>query len=397
MLNYSPMPSTKTDILWTPSKETRDLCQMSSFIHHVNQHYSLFLKTYEELYQWSITHIENFWASVWTFCDIKASQPYTKVASSLDMKPGVNWFVGSKLNFAEHCLKTRSSHPALLVKTETGPLETVSYDDLAKQVSQVQQFLKSQDIKKGDRVAGYLSNGKEAIITMLACTSLGAIWTACSPDFGTEGTLDRFSQIEPSILIATTHYTDNGKWMDQSQKISDIASQLKTLKALVLTSHSASIQTTLPTFSFNDILDTYTPTPLTFEQIDFNDPLYILYSSGTTGKPKSIVHRVGGTLIQHLKEHRLHCDLKPSDRLFYVTSCGWMLWNWMVSGLASGCTLVLYEGSPFYPNPNTLWQLIDETKTTVFGTSARYISALLKLEAIHLDIKYKNRHGSKPL
>ena len=335
--------------------------------------------SYDDLYQWSIDNTADFWQALCDFCEVR----FSKAADTVLTQPGdmttAKWFSGSELSFPEHVLRYSGERAAIIFRGENGARQELSFDDLRQAVADVAQGLRSAGVVKGDRVAGYLPNCPEAIIAMLAATSIGAIWSSCSPDFGINGVVDRFGQIKPKVLFCADGYFYNGKRHDSLASVKGVLDVIDSIEVTVVTPFSSE------DFILDDIRgavrwqDFVVPdAELEFMQVEFDHPLYIMYSSGTTGIPKCIVHGVGGTLLQHLKEHAIHIDIGPEDRLFYFTTCGWMMWNWLVTGLASGATLILYDGSPFYDDGKVLWQIADEEKMTVFGTGAKYISALEK-------------------
>jgi acetoacetyl-CoA synthetase len=365
-------------ILWTPNATTPT--NLDAFTANINKTYNLSLKTYQELYKWSVDENETFWKEIWGFTKIKAKEDYTSVLKQPNKLPGAVWFEGAQLNFAENCLKKRDDSIAISSISEEHPLTQISYKELYDQVSKMAMYLRSIGIKKNDRVAAIVSNSPEAIISFLAVSSVGAIWSSCSPDFGVNGILDRFTQIQPKVLVAVNGAMYNGKQFEISSKIKDVLADLDCVTHLVLIPFLASGKSSddfEKCTSWNSIMKA-DPSEIQFEQLPFNHPLYILYSSGTTGTPKSIVHSAGGSLIQHQKEHQLHCNLNDESTLFYYTTCGWMMWNWLVSSLATGVHLVLFDGSPFYPDYYTCWKLIDILKITHFGTSAKFIASSQK-------------------
>ena len=352
---------------------------MAQFLRYVAEKYPLPRVDYEHLYLWSIEHRELFWAEIWQFGEVIHSRGYRQVLQN-DGMPGARWFSGSRLNFAENLLRYRDQRTALVSLLEDGRRRTLSYAELYRQVSLLAAWLRTQGIGPGDRIAGFLPNIPEAVVAMLACTSIGAIWSSCSPDFGIDGVLDRFGQIEPRILFTADGYCYNGKTIDCLQRMTPLLEQIPAIERLVvipLIAPQPALEGLASACLYADCIDGVAG-ELPFAQLPFDHPLYILYSSGTTGAPKCIVHGAGGTLLQHLKEHRLHTDIDRDDVFFYFTTCGWMMWNWLVSGLASGCTLVLYDGSPLARDGRCLLDAIDDEKITVFGTSPRYLAALEK-------------------
>ncbi len=366
-------------MLWKPAEESIRQTNMFNFMNAVNAHHGLHLTQYTDLYQWSIDHISDFWSLLWDFVKIKASVPYTEVVDDPTRMPGAKWFVGSKLNFAENLLRYRDDHIALIFKGEGQPSTRTTYAELYDEVARVAASLKSAGIAPGDRVVGFIPNMPQAVVAMLAATSLGAVWSSCSPDFGIKGVLDRFGQIKPKILFTADGYWFKGKAMDCLDRISGILKELTSIEKVVVipyTQKEPDIQNIPNAVHYRDFQFSGDTPEIKFTQLPFDHPLYIMYSSGTTGLPKCMVQSAGGILLHHLKEHVLHVDLKRNDVLFYFTTCGWMMWNWLVSGLASGATLILYDGNPFHPEPGALWKMAQDEKITVFGTSAGYIGAL---------------------
>jgi len=334
---------------------------------------------YAALYAWSISSPAEFWESVWRFCAIEHAAPYTRVLRGAGKMPGAKWFEGATLNFAANLLAPKRDGVAIVFANERGDRSTLDWHELRAQVASVAARLRALGVRRGDSVAGLVANRPEAVVAMLATASLGCVWSSCSPDFGVEAVLDRFGQIAPKVLFATDGYFYNGKSIDSLPTVRAIAARLRDLKAVVVVPY----RSTSPDLAglergmlFRDLL--VDRAELAFEPVAFDAPLYILYSSGTTGVPKCIVHGVGGTLLQHRKEHVLHTDINPGDVVFYFTTCGWMMWHWLVSALASGATLVLYDGAPLYPDAGVLWRLVERERIGVFGTSAKYLSALEK-------------------
>ncbi|MEZ5558225.1 MAG: acetoacetate--CoA ligase [Pseudomonadales bacterium] len=362
-------------ILWQPSPERVAATRLMEFMARASNAAGRALESYEDLHGWSVSDPGAFWQQLWEYAGVIASKPATAPVRDLHRFPGARWFEGAELNFAENLLRYRDARPALIAVLETGARRELSYAELYRQTACVAARLRELGVRPGDRVAGWLPNVPETVVAMLATASLGAVWSSCSPDFGAAGALDRFGQIEPRVLFACDGYFYNGRHIDTVDKVLEVAGQVSSIEQIIWIPLIDSAPAGAERF---DALLAGEPQRLTFAQLPFDTPLYVLYSSGTTGKPKCIVHGAGGTLLQHLKEHQLHVDLKREDRLFFFTTCGWMMWNWLVSGLASGATLVLYDGSPFHPDPDTLWQMAEREGVTLFGTSARYLSALHK-------------------
>jgi acetoacetyl-CoA synthetase len=329
---------------------------------------------YAELYQWSIDDSEQFWSLLWDFCGVQGNKGASILQDGGDIEKA-RWFVEAKLNFAQNLLRNRSDDVAIIFRAEDQLQTQMTFRELYDQVAALVGWLKRQGVQSGDRVAAYLPNMPQTIVAMLAATSLGAIWTSTSPDFGADSVIDRFGQTEPKILFVTDGYFYNGKTIDIRHKVNEIRQGLPSIEHIVEIPLAGFAETD-GLISWQSIINNEGAGEIEFVQTGFNHPLYILYSSGTTGKPKCITHKVGGVLLQHLKEHQLHADIKKGDRVFYFTTCGWMMWNWLVSVLASEATLLLYDGAPFYPDGNVLWDFADETGMTLFGTSAKYLDAL---------------------
>ena len=368
-----------SDILWQPTAERIASTQLAAWQQWLASDQGLVFDSYADLHQWSVTHREEFWKSIWNYFGINSHSPYRAVLEN-DVMPGASWFPGATLNFAEHLLRYRDNRTALISHLENGERRTLTYAELFAHVSHVAAFFRGHGISTGDRVVGFMPNVQETVVAMLAATSLGATWSSCSPDFGLQGVLDRFGQIAPSLLIAADGYYYNGKRVDCGEKISAIASQLPSLKKVLvvpLTGNTTDLSSIANAECWTTALATPADT-LSFTPVPFQHPLYIMYSSGTTGVPKCIVHGTGGTLLQHLKELALHTDVSRDDVVFYYTTCGWMMWNWLISTLALGATVVLYDGSPFAHKPDILLDIAEKENITIFGTSAKYIAALEK-------------------
>ncbi len=365
-------------ILWKPAKKQIQDSQMTRFVDFVNNHHQLSLQNYNELHNWSVNNIADFWQTFWDFSMIIHTGKIKSVVDNDSKMPGAKWFSGIKFNFAENLLHHRDDKIALIFKGEGRKSQSLTYKQLYERVSLLAGAMRDVGVNPGDRIAGFLPNMPIAVIAMLATASIGAIWSSCSPDFGIKGVLDRFKQIEPKLLFTVDGYNYNGKKFNYLDKVKQIAEKLPSLKNIIVNpniSHSVYVDDIPKGISYKEFINKSTKQEMEFEQLPFDHPVYIMYSSGTTGKPKAIVHSAGGTLIQHLKELRLHTNLTRDDNIFYFTTCGWMMWNWLVSSLAVGSTIILYDGSPFYPGGNALWKLTDELGITIFGTSAKYIAS----------------------
>ena len=368
-------------MLWQPSEERMKSSNMYKFLTYINDRYSKQFTEYEELYQWSIDNIPDFWASFWEFADIIHSHPYEQVVDDLTKMPGAKWFLGAKLNFAENLLRYRDDNIALIFKGEAMEQpRKMTYKELYDEVARVAKSLRDLGVTQGDRVVGFMPNMPETIVAMLAATSIGAIWSSCSPDFGIKGVLDRFGQIQPKVLFTANGYSFKGKEFDSLGRISDLLKQLPSTEKVVVvpyTVEAPDISNVPNAVHYEEFKSQESGLEVKFEQLPFEHPLYIMYSSGTTGLPKCMVQSAGGILVHHMKELMLHTDLKRDDTIFYFTTCGWMMWNWLTSSLSLGATLVLFDGNPFYPDPGALWKMAQDEKITIFGTSAGYISALM--------------------
>jgi acetoacetyl-CoA synthetase len=379
-----------SEVLWTPTRAQAEKSQMWAFAEEASRRAGLDLSDYSALHRWSVDSSGPFWSLVWETCEIIGDRGGRDCLSGSAFSE-TRFFPDAQLNFAENLLRRSGSETAIVFVGESGERRTLSFDELREEVGRVARWLRSRGIGIGDRVAACLPNLPETIVAMLATTSLGGIWSSCSPDFGSAGIIDRFSQIEPKLFLCTDAYSYNGKQIDTLSRVPEVLSSLPTVECCLIVPYSPG-ESSAP-----DVLERITTegrsveaihwtqidrggeeSPLVFDRLPFDHPLYILYSSGTTGKPKCIVHGAGGTLLQHMKEHRLHVDLRPDDRLFYFTTCGWMMWNWLVSGLATGATLVLYDGSPFYPDARRLWELASRERVNAFGISAKFIDSAAK-------------------
>lgn len=363
-------------VLWAPSHDRTLNSNLRRFADFVSKKIGKEFKSYKELHEFSIS-TPDFWRFLIEFCDVigEWQGPVYEGEDIISAK----WFPQSKLNFAENMLKNRSHDNALVFRCENRLLENVTFSELYDQVSKTAQHLRALGVKKGDRVAGFLPNFTGSVVAMLATASVGAIWSSCSPDFGEQGVIDRFGQIEPKVLFCVDGYFYNGKSHNCLRKIKSFSAKLPTVKQVVIFDYASLDKISIKnSISYNEILDKYNPQKIEFKRVDFDHPLYIMFSSGTTGVPKCIVHGHGGTLLQHLKEHQLHTNISSGDRVFYFTTCSWMMWNWLVSALATQATIMLYDGSPFYPDDTVLWRFANDEQFTHFGTSAKYIETLMK-------------------
>ncbi len=366
-------------LLWSPSEDRIKGSNMYKFMMGINKRYGTNFSEYNPLWEWSVDNIPELWGRIWEFVKIIHSRPYERVVDDPYKMPGAKWFEGASLNFAENLLRYRDDHPAIMAYAEDKPTRQMTYKELYQEVSRVAKGLKNLGITPGDRVVGYMPNIPETIIAMLAATSLGATWSSCSPDFGIKGVLDRFGQIKPRVLFTADGYSYKGKKIDSLSRVKEVLKQIDSVEKVVVVPFLKEEPdiSDIPNSVFMEEFKSSEINPeMEFVQLPFSHPHYIMYSSGTTGLPKCMVQSAGGVLINHLKELVLHTDLKREDRIFYFTTCGWMMWNWLVSSLAVGATIVLYDGNPFYPTPKVLWEMAEEVGLTVFGTSAGYISAL---------------------
>lgn len=364
----------KNALLWTPKNINQT--RLTEFMSDVGIGADT---SYHDMWQWSCDHMDEFWSHLWDFCDVIGEKGDCALRMHENMRE-CQFFPDSSLNYAENCLRRRDDGDAIIFWGEDKVKRRLTWAELYDSVSRLQKYLIDKGVQKGDRVAGFVANVPEVLIGMLATSSIGAIWSSASPDFGVQGVLDRFGQIEPKILIAVDGYFYNGKTIDCMPKIKEFLPQLPTVKECIIVNYAdtyrGDVQGSIR--RWNDVQATYDAGDIHFTRMAFNHPLFIMFSSGTTGIPKCIVHSQGGVLLTHLKEHQLHCDIKKDDRVFYFTTCGWMMWNWQMTAIASGATLCLYDGSPFYPNGNILWDYADAEGITLFGTAAKYIDALNK-------------------
>ncbi|MEP7044670.1 MAG: acetoacetate--CoA ligase [Dokdonella sp.] len=381
--------------IWEPGAERIERANINRFMRFVRESTgNEDIRRYAPLYEFSIRHPEKFWPLVWEFCGIRAHGEHEPVLVERDKMPGARWFPNVRLNFAQNLLRYKDDRTAIVFRNEWGHARELTYAQLHVEVGRLAHALKQAGVGIGDRVAGFLPNLPETIIAMLATTSLGAMWSSCSPDFGIRGVVDRFGQIAPKVLFTADMYGYGGKRFDCLEKIRVVIGELPSVEHVVVIPYSGDalkLDGLRNAIAWPDFVGSEDH-PLQFEALPFDHPLYVMYSSGTTGVPKCIVHGAGGTLIQHLKELVLHTDLKREDRFFYYTTCGWMMWNWYVSGLAVGATLVVYDGSPTHPDGNALWNLADEVGISVFGTSAKWISAIEKA-----GVKPRSTHKLLPL
>ena len=389
-MNISQLP------IWTPTPERIANANVTAFMHALNDAYGLQMSNYHALYEWSVTNPQHFWSAVWDFCGVVGERgvaPGIDIMENEHLMPGAKFFPKARINFAENLIerefKSRTDCDAMIFWGEDKLRKRVTYRELDEQVSRWQQAMRTMGVKKGDRVAAFMPNMPEAVIAMLAATSLGAVWTSCSPDFGVQGVVDRFGQVEPVLLIACDGYLYNGKAVPTLARIAECVEQLPSVQRVVVVPYLHDIQTEVPAMdvssvpcavSMGDFIGGYQPVAIQYVRVGFNDPLYIMYSSGTTGVPKCIVHGVGGTLLKHLEEHILQCDVKAGDKVFFFTTCGWMMWNWLVSGLAANATLILFDGSPFLGRGNILFDYVAADDVTHFGAGAKFYESLAKIK-----------------
>jgi acetoacetyl-CoA synthetase len=368
------------EILWEPSTSFQEGSRLAEYLRWLAQRHGLSFDAYEDLWRWSVANLETFWASIVEFFDVQLARPADLILADASM-PGARWFEGARLNYAANAFRhATAEHPALLYQSETRPLAEMSWAELERQVASVAASLRGMGVKPGDRVVAYMPNMPEALVAFLAAASLGAIWSSCSPDFGVDAVLDRFAQIEPTVLFAVDGYTYSGKAFSRLAVVEELQRRLPTVKNTVVVPYVADGSSLDPKATLTrwaELVEREAP-PLTFEPVPFDHPLWVLYSSGTTGLPKALVHSHGGVVLEHAKLLGLHNDLRPGDRLFWYTSTGWMMWNYIVGGLLVGATPILFDGNPAYPDLETLWRLAEAAQIKLFGTSAAYIMNCLK-------------------
>lgn len=365
-----------SELCWSPSPERIEHARITDFISWLNARTDCSISDFQSLYQFSTSQPETFWCGIWDYFEVLGDRGQQTV-SDIKQMPGARWFPDAALNFAENLLRCRDPRPAIILACENGDTRQLTYAELYLQVAQTAAALKAAGVESGDRVAAFMPNLPETLIGMLATSSLGAIWSSCSPDFGTQSVVDRLGQIEPKVLFCTASYQYNGKVYDCLERVREIAQSIPSIGRIVVVPYlgdEAALEEIESAVSFADFTNNQAQ-DIEFVRLPFNHPLYILFSSGTTGVPKCITHGAGGTLLQHLKELAFHADVHATDRVCYFTTCGWMMWNWMASNLALGATLILYEGSPFYPSPCAMFDLIDQLGITIFGTGAKMISS----------------------
>jgi len=367
--------------LWVPSEERKRDANITHFMDTVNARYKLNLASYSDLYNWSVNNIPGFWLTVWDFVELKASRKYDRVVDDLDTFPGAKWFPGARLNFAENLLRHRDEQPAFIFRGETQISRQMTYAELYDSVARLSHSLQESGVGVGDRVVGYMPNLIETAVCMLAATSIGATWSSCATDIGPGAAIERLGQVEPKVLVTADGYFYKGKVFDTMEHGAEVARGIPSLQKVIMVAYTREkpdISQIPNAVQYDEFLSKEDNLEIQFVQLPFDHPQYIMFSSGTTGKPKCLVQGAGGVLINHLKELILHADLKRSDRIFYITSCSWMMWNWLLSSLAVGATIVLYDGNPNYPDTGAMWKLIQDERITIFGCSASYIHFLKK-------------------
>jgi len=362
--------------IWSPSPERIARTQLTRFMRFVRERHRAPVPDYAALHRWSIEFPENFWSALWDFCEIRAQTRATQILADGNRMPGARWFIAARLNYAENLLRRDGNTAAIIFRNERGQRRELSWAQLRRETARIADGLRAAGVQPGDRVAAYLPNIPETVIAMLAATSIGAVFSSCSPDFGLSGVLDRFGQITPKVLFAADGYRYAGKTLDCMETIRAVKEKIASIECVVLVpclNERPALDTIGSAVAFAQFGDS--TAPLSFEQLPFDHPAFILYTSGTTGVPKCIVHSAGGALLQQMKEHILHSDMGPDDRFFYYTTCGWVMWNGLASGLATGATIVLFDGAPLQPDPRVLWRMAHDERITIFGTSPRFLVA----------------------
>ena len=381
------MEETAAEILWAPTPEMVERSQLTRYIRWLAENRDLHFDGYHDLWQWSVTEIEEFWGTLWEYFEVISDGPYDQVLADRTM-PGARWFEGANLNYAEHIFRGKDEHEvAVVYGSELRELSELRWGELREQVAAIREGLQALGVAKGDRVVAYLPNGPEALIAFLATASLGAIWSSCSPDFGPGSIVDRFAQIEPKVMFAVDGYRYGGKDFDRMDVVAGVAAQIPSLERVIVVPYLSAApelstleedEKAAPPMTWGQLADLGQGADLHFERVPFDHPLWVLYSSGTTGLPKAIVQGHGGILMEQLKKSYLHLDAQPGDRLFWFTTTGWMMWNFLIGALLTDASIVLYDGNPAYPDMGVLWDLAERTGMTCFGTSAAYIAACMK-------------------
>jgi acetoacetyl-CoA synthetase len=368
-------------VLWTPSPEAVERATLTRYMRWLSEVRGVEVEDYASLWRWSVEHLEDFWASIWEFCEVRAGAHYEQVLAERRM-PGARWFTGSHLNYAEHVFaRARSGEPAIVSRSETRADQEMSWDELGRRVAATAAGLRALGVARGDRVVAYMPNIPETVVAFLACASLGAVWSSCSPDFGARSVIDRFSQIEPKVLFAVDGYRYGGRDFDRLDTVAELQRHIPSLERTVVLSYLSGSPDTgalRDAMSWDELLGGAPAGGTEFEAVPFDHPLWVLYSSGTTGLPKAIVQGHGGILVEQLKKGMLHLDCGPGDRMFWFTTTGWMMWNFLVGTLLTGATILLYDGSPAHPGPDVLWDFAQDTGMTCFGTSASYVASCMK-------------------